>query len=222
MPPVLRFDVKFVERAGRARQKPVLFCSVKDEADLFVVRHDPAKSELGTTANSACFSVAPRSRKRSKASFSTWIGRALARSILLMTSMAWWPRLQRLAQHELGLRHRSVYRVDQDQHAVYHVHHALDLAAEVGMAGCVYNVDLVTVIDYCGILRHDRDAALAFQVVRVHYPLGHLLVIAKDMALPEHGIDQGGFAVVYMCYDCYVPDIVSLHLLFLPHKNTPL
>src|SRR5437879_3991632 len=42
--------------------------------------------------NSACSSVAPRSRKRSNVSFRTWFGRAWGRSILLTTRMARWPR----------------------------------------------------------------------------------------------------------------------------------
>jgi response regulator of citrate/malate metabolism len=44
-------------------------------------------------------------------------------------------RLQRLAQHEAGLRQRTLRRVDQQHDTVDHRQAALDLAAEVGVAG---------------------------------------------------------------------------------------
>ena len=44
-------------------------------------------------------------------------------------------RGQGLGEHELGLRHRAFGGVDQQEHAVDHAEDALDLAAEVGVAG---------------------------------------------------------------------------------------
>ena len=55
-------------------------------------------------------------------------------------------------------------RVDQQQHAVDHRQHALDLAAEVGVAGRVDDVDLVVLVVDGGVLRQDGDAALALEV----------------------------------------------------------
>ena len=51
------------------------------------------------------------------------------------------PLLQRLAQHEAGLRQRALAGVDEQQHAVDHREAALDLAAEVGVAGGVDDVE---------------------------------------------------------------------------------
>ncbi len=48
---------------------------------------------------------------------------------------------QRLANHELGLRHRPFSGIDQHDGAVDHGQDALDLAAEIGMAGRVDDVD---------------------------------------------------------------------------------
>ena len=42
--------------------------------------------------------------------------------------------LERLAQHEAGLRERALGGVDEQQHAVDHRQRPLDLAAEVGVA----------------------------------------------------------------------------------------
>ena len=50
-------------------------------------------------------------------------------------------RLERLAQHEARLRQRALARVDQQHDAVDHRQTALDLAAEVGVAGGVDHVD---------------------------------------------------------------------------------
>jgi hypothetical protein len=49
--------------------------------------------------------------------------------------------LQRLGQHELGLRHDAFLGVDQQDAAVHHAEDALHLAAEVGVAGRVDDVD---------------------------------------------------------------------------------
>ena len=49
--------------------------------------------------------------------------------------------LERLAQHEAGLRQRALARVDEQHDAVDHGQAALDLAAEVGVAGGVDHVD---------------------------------------------------------------------------------
>ena len=52
------------------------------------------------------------------------------------------PRLERLAQDEARLRQRALGRVDEQQHGVDHRQRALDLAAEVRVAGRVDDVDL--------------------------------------------------------------------------------
>ena len=92
--------------------------------------------------------------------------------------------------------------------------HALDLAAEVGVAGRVDDVDLDALVDDRGVLGHDGDAALALQVVGVHHALGDLLVVAEDVALAEHAVDQGRLAVVDVGDDRDVA-ISSLRIFFL-------
>ena len=70
---------------------------------------------------------------------------------------------QRLLGDEAGLRHRAFDRIDQQQHAVDHRQHALDLAAEVGVAGRVDDVDVRALPLDRAVLRQDRDAAFAFR-----------------------------------------------------------
>ena len=50
--------------------------------------------------------------------------------------------LQRLAQHEAGLRQRAFGGIDEQEDAVHHRQRTLHLAAEVGVAGGVDDVEL--------------------------------------------------------------------------------
>jgi hypothetical protein len=52
-----------------------------------------------------------------------------------------------LAQHEAGLRERALGGVDEQHDAVDHGQAALDLAAEVGVAGGVDDVDRQAVLE---------------------------------------------------------------------------
>ena len=103
---------------------------------------------------------------------------------------------QRLARDEARLRHRALDGIDQQQHAVDHRQHALDLAAEVGVARRVDDVDVGAVVVDGAVLGEDGDAALALQVVRVHHALGHLLVRGEGAGLAQQLVDERGLAVV--------------------------
>ena len=123
--------------------------------------------------------------------------------------------LQRLAQDEAGLRHGAFGGVHQQQHAVDHVHDALDLPAEIGVAGGVDDVDLaLAAVGDGGVLGQDGDAALALQVLRVHDALGHLLVVAEDLGLTQQAVDERRLAVVDVGHDGDVADVLAcfLHL----------
>ena len=106
------------------------------------------------------------------------------------------PPLERLPQHEAGLRQRPLGRVDQQQHAVDHRERALDFAAEVGVAGGVDDVDQRVAVVDGGVLGEDGDAALALEVGIVHRALGDALVGAENAALVQQGVDERGLAVV--------------------------
>ena len=120
--------------------------------------------------------------------------------------------LERLAQHEPGLGQRPLGRVDEQQHAVDHRQPALDLAAEVGVARCVDDVDLhVAVLDR-RVLGEDGDALLALEVHRVHDALADVLVVTEGARLPEHLVDEGGLAVVDVGHDGHVAQVgAGLH-----------
>ncbi len=48
---------------------------------------------------------------------------------------------ERFAQHESRLRHHAFGGVDEQHDALHHLQHALDLAAEVGVAGRIDDIE---------------------------------------------------------------------------------
>jgi hypothetical protein len=117
---------------------------------------------------------------------------------------------ERLAQHETRLRHRSVERVDDEQHAVHHAQDALDLAAEIGVAGGVDDVDLGVLPPNGGVLGEDGDPALPLQRIGIHHALGDDLVVPEGASLPEQLVDERGLAMIDVGDD---GDITNLHSL---------
>ncbi len=117
-----------------------------------------------------------------------------------------WPQAQaqRLAGDELGLRHGAFRTVDQQDYAIDHAQDALHLAAEVGVAGGVDDVDAGAVPVDAGALGQDGDPAFLFQVVGIHRPLFHALVVAESAGLTEQLVDQGGLAMVDVGNDRHI------------------
>ncbi len=72
---------------------------------------------------------------------------------------------KRLLRNKTGLRHWSLNGIDEQQHAVDHREHALDLAAEVGMTGGIDDIDAITVPVERGVLGENCDTALTFEIV---------------------------------------------------------
>ena len=118
------------------------------------------------------------------------------------------PDLERLGDHELGLRQRAFGGIDQHQGAVHHVEDALDLAAEIGVAGRIDDIDAAVVPGHRGDLGQDGDAALALEIVGIHRALGDALVVAERARLLQQPVDQRGLAVVDMGDD---GDVAKFH-----------
>ena len=104
--------------------------------------------------------------------------------------------LQALRQDEARLWKRAFCRVHEEQRAVGHHQRALDLAAEIGVAGRVDDVDLVPLVPNARVLREDRDASLALEIVIVHDAFGDDLIVAEGARLTEHVIDERRLPVV--------------------------
>jgi hypothetical protein len=104
--------------------------------------------------------------------------------------------LQSLRQNEFRLRHDRFRRIHQQHHAIDHRQDALHLAAEIGVAGRVHDVDAVVVPIDAGAFGQNGDAALAFQIVGIHRALFHVLIVADGAGLFQQLVHQRRFAVV--------------------------
>ena len=108
---------------------------------------------------------------------------------------------QRLAQHEPGLRQRTLGGVDQQQHPVDHGQPALDFAAEIRVPGCIDHVDdgdaaIRVMAVHGGVFGQDRDALFPLQVAAVQHSLSGLAALVQRAGLPQHGVDQRRLTVV--------------------------
>ena len=108
------------------------------------------------------------------------------------------PRLESLVGHETGLGHRSLDRIDQQQHRIDHRQAALHFAAEISVARGIDNVDAASVPIDRGVLGQDRDAALAFELVRIHHAFLHLPELGEGTGLTQELVDERRFAMIDM------------------------
>ncbi len=120
------------------------------------------------------------------------------------------PAGQGFAKHEPGLRQRTLGGVHQEQNAVDHGQRPLDLAAEVGVAGSVDDIQLHLAVADGRVLGENRDSPLALLVHRIHDALDHLLVRGEHAGLAKHGVDQARLAVVDVRDDGDVADVLPL------------
>ena len=119
------------------------------------------------------------------------------------------PDLQRLADDELGLRHRPLGGVDQQHRAIDHRQDALDLAAEIGVAGRVDDVDARAFPFHRGRLGQNGDATFLFDVAGIHRAFLHALVFPVDAGLFQKFVDQRCLAMIDMRDD---RDIAECHV----------
>ena len=125
-----------------------------------------------------------------------------------MTTIGFKPDLQRLGDDELGLRQRAFGRVHQHQRAVHHVENALDLAAEVGVARRIDDVDARVLPLHRGSLGENGDAALALEIVGIHRALDLALVVPVNAGLLQQAVDEGRLAMVDVSDD---GDVSQIH-----------
>src|SRR5262249_61752808 len=97
-----------------------------------------------------------------------------------------------------------VRSADKQQNAVHQPKAPPAPAAEVGVARSIHDVDVVTAIIDRGVFGEDGDSLLALQLVRIHHPVDHRFVAAKDTRLAEHEVHQGRLPVIDVGVDLEV------------------
>ena len=115
---------------------------------------------------------------------------------------------ERLGGDELGLRHRAFGGVHQKDNAIDHGKDPFHLAAEIGVAGGVDDVDAGAFPFDRGGLGKDGDAAFAFKIVGIHRAFRDGLAFPEGAGLGEHGVHEGGFAMVDVRDD---RDVAKVH-----------
>jgi hypothetical protein len=107
------------------------------------------------------------------------------------------------------LRHRTFGGIDENETTVCHTEDAFDFPAEVGVSGRVDDVDFDTLIGDGNVFGEDGDSAFSFEIVGVEDLLTGQLGISELSALPEHTIDESGFAVIDMSDNGNVSEVIS-------------
>ena len=130
-------------------------------------------------------------------------------------------RVNGVTKHEAGLRHRALEGVDEQEGAVGHLEHALHLAAKVGVARSVDDVDLDVLVLNGDVLGQDGDAALALLVVGVKNTVLDLLVCTEGIRGAQQLVHEGGLAVVDVRDDGDVAEVLLAHGLLNPRHARP-
>ena len=125
---------------------------------------------------------------------------------------------QCLGEHEAGLRQRPLGGIDEQDDAIHHGNTALDLAAEVGVAWGVDDVNnqvlavLAQALAVNGrVLGQNGNAALALLIIGVHDAVRVFTVVTKGAGLLQHAVDQGGLAMVNVRDDGNITELGITH-----------
>ncbi len=113
---------------------------------------------------------------------------------------------ERLPQHEARLRHRTIECIHHQQHTVDHTQDPFDLAAEIGVARRIHDVDLRAMPPDRRVLGQNRDAPLPLERIGIHDPLFHDLILAERASLAQHLVHQGRFPMVDVRDDGDIPN----------------
>ena len=116
------------------------------------------------------------------------------------------PKFNGLPEHKSRLGHGPLEGVDQQQHGIGHLQHALHLAAEICVTRSVDQVDFHVFPSRTDVFGQNGDPALTLEVVVVQNEFPRVLAVVDDVALVNDFVDEGGFPVVDVGDDGHVAD----------------
>ncbi len=105
-------------------------------------------------------------------------------------------QFQSLAQNEFCLRHSAFKGVHDENNAVYHFQDALHLAAEIGMARSIDNIDFGIFINNGSVFGQNGNPPFPFDIVGVHNTFRNFLIFTENAALFQQFVHQCSLAVV--------------------------
>ena len=114
-------------------------------------------------------------------------------------------------EHEPRLRHWTLGRIDEHDGPIGHANDALHLAAKIGVARRIDDVDLHALVRQGNVFGEDRDAPLPLQVVAIEHELMVQLARPELAALLEEAIDQRRLAVIDVGDDDDIAKIRPAH-----------
>ncbi len=110
-------------------------------------------------------------------------------------------------QHKTGLGHWAFKGIDQQQNPIGHIQDAFHLAAKIGVAGGVDDVDFNILVNHRYVFGNNGDPAFAFQVVVVQNQIPFVFAIAEKLAMMHDFVHQRGFSVIDVGNNGNVPDV---------------
>ena len=116
-----------------------------------------------------------------------------------------------VTQNKARLWHRTLSCIDQQKRTVSHLQNTLYLAAEVGVARGINNVNLDALVLNRDILCQNSNSALTLLIVGVQNSLLNLLILAECIGCFKHLVNHGGFTVVNVGDDSNISDVVLTH-----------
>ena len=73
--------------------------------------------------------------------------------------------------------------INQKKNAISHGQYALHFTTEIGVTGCVHDVNMIAIPIQGCIFRKNRNTTFFFNITRVHHALIHCLVSRKRTSL---------------------------------------
>ena len=121
--------------------------------------------------------------------------------------------LQCFIQHETCLGQGTFGGIDEQDNAVCHIEDPLHLSAEIAVSRSVNDVDFGVPVTNTDIFCEDRNTPFPFEIVVVKETFVHFLIFAEEFGLLDDLVNERGFAMVNVCDDGDVSDVLHISVL---------
>ena len=120
--------------------------------------------------------------------------------------------LERLLQHESGLRHRAFEGIDEQQASIGHIEHSLHLATEVRVTGSIQNINLDTFPPDGNVLGKNGYPSLSLQIIGIKHFAAVVLSIPEKLTSEHHLVNQSSLTMIDVRNYCDVPNVLHCYI----------